>query len=113
MSLSPGIYEALLDEGLKGVLARHPELRSIFGKLDPEEEPARLAACFWHGCPLHVTQPKQNAQFWREKLARNRARDREVNRALRARGWRVLRIWEHELRRKNEGGLAAKLDRAV
>lgn len=44
MSLSPGIYEALLDEGLKGVLARHPELRSIFGKLDPEEEPARLAA---------------------------------------------------------------------
>ncbi len=44
MSLSPGIYEALLDEGLKGALARHPELRSIFGKLDPEEEPARLAA---------------------------------------------------------------------
>ncbi|MSU70993.1 MAG: DUF3427 domain-containing protein [Opitutus sp.] len=43
MSLSPGIYEALLDEGLKGVLARHPELRSVFGKLDPEEEPARLA----------------------------------------------------------------------
>ena len=44
MSLSPGIYEALLDDGLKGVLERHPELRSIFGKLDPEEEPARLAA---------------------------------------------------------------------
>lgn len=44
MSLSPGIYEALLDEGLKGVLERHPELRSVFGKLDSEEEPARLAA---------------------------------------------------------------------
>ena len=44
MSLNPGIYEALLDDGLKGVLERHPELRSIFGKLDPEEEPARLAA---------------------------------------------------------------------
>lgn len=44
MNLSQGIYEALLDEGLKSVLDRHPELRSVFGKLDPEEEPARLAA---------------------------------------------------------------------
>ncbi len=69
--------------------------------------------CFWHGCPLHGTQPKYNAKFWREKLARNRARDREVNRALRARGWRVRRIWEHELTRKNVGRLAAKLGRAV
>lgn len=69
--------------------------------------------CFWHGCPIHGTQPKHNAKFWREKLARNHARDREVNRALRARDWRVLRIWEHELRRKNERRLAAKLDCAV
>lgn len=44
MNLDPGIYEALLDHGLNGVLQRHPELRSIFGKLDPEEEPARLAS---------------------------------------------------------------------
>ncbi|MEN9574527.1 MAG: hypothetical protein RL514_2382 [Verrucomicrobiota bacterium] len=44
MSLSPGIYEALLDEGLKQTLERNPELRSVFGKLDPEEEPARYAA---------------------------------------------------------------------
>ena len=44
MSPNSGIYERLLDEGLKGALERHPELRSIFGKLEPEEEPARLAA---------------------------------------------------------------------
>lgn len=44
MELSEGIYDALLDDGLKGVLLRHPELRSVFGKLDPEEEPTRLAA---------------------------------------------------------------------
>lgn len=43
MSLSPGLHEALLDDGLKGVPERHPELRSIVGKLDPEPEPARLA----------------------------------------------------------------------
>ncbi|MBI5692843.1 MAG: hypothetical protein HZC55_22420 [Verrucomicrobia bacterium] len=53
--------------------------------------------CFWHGCPLHATWPKQNAAFWRKKLLANRRRDREVNRLLRRAGWRVLRIWEHAL----------------
>lgn len=69
--------------------------------------------CFWHGCPVHGTQPRQNATFWREKIARNRARDRRVTRALRARGWRVLRIWEHALRRRDEGRLVARLVRAL
>jgi superfamily II DNA or RNA helicase len=43
-SLRQGIYEALLDEELNSILQRHPELRSVFGKLDPEEEPARYSA---------------------------------------------------------------------
>ena len=64
---------------------------------------ARLAVfvdgCFWHGCPRHGTRPKANAAFWRRKIAGNRARDRRVNRALQRAGWRVLRIWEHALRR--------------
>lgn len=42
--LPQGIYEALLDEELSSILQRHPELRSVFGKLDPEEEPTRYAA---------------------------------------------------------------------
>jgi len=42
--LAQGIYEALLDEELSSILQRHPELRSVFGKLDPEEEPSRYAA---------------------------------------------------------------------
>ncbi len=61
--------------------------------------------CFWHGCPWHATNPRQHAAFWRKKLAANRARDRQVNRALRAAGWRVLRIWEHEL---SQGGRQAE-----
>jgi DNA mismatch endonuclease (patch repair protein) len=67
--------------------------------------------CFWHGCPLHATQPKSNSAFWETKLARNQARDRFVTRALRSQGWRVLRIWEHELAKKNEKKLAARLRR--
>ncbi len=54
--------------------------------------------CFWHGCPKHATQPKGNRAFWKKKFARNRARDRLVNRALRSANWQVLRIWEHTLR---------------
>jgi len=54
--------------------------------------------CFWHGCPRHATRPKQNGAFWREKLEGNRNRDRRVNRALRRAGWRVVRIWEHEMK---------------
>lgn len=68
--------------------------------------------CFWHGCPLHATQPKSNSDFWQTKLARNRARDRFVTRTLRTHGWKVLRIWEHELAKKNEKRLAARLRRA-
>jgi DNA mismatch endonuclease (patch repair protein) len=52
--------------------------------------------CFWHGCPEHATQPKANADWWREKLAGNVARDRRTDAELIARGWRVLRYWEHE-----------------
>jgi DNA mismatch endonuclease (patch repair protein) len=55
-----------------------------------------IDGCFWHGCPEHATQPKANADWWREKLDRNMARDRETTEHLRAAGWTVLRFWEHE-----------------
>jgi DNA mismatch endonuclease, patch repair protein len=69
--------------------------------------------CFWHGCPKHATKPKGNAAFWRKKFAANKARDARVNRALRRAGWRVLRLWEHELARKNEARLMARLRRML
>lgn len=65
--------------------------------------------CFWHGCPRHATQPKANAAFWREKITTNKARDRKVNRLLRALGWKVIRVWQHELRLKNETRLLSRL----
>lgn len=52
--------------------------------------------CFWHGCPQHATWPKQNAEFWRQKIEANRQRDADTNARLRDGGWMVLRIWEHE-----------------
>ncbi|MFD0064889.1 very short patch repair endonuclease [Streptomyces sp. NPDC056637] len=55
-----------------------------------------LDGCFWHGCPEHATQPKANAEWWRAKLDRNMARDRETTECLTTSGWTVLRFWEHE-----------------
>jgi DNA mismatch endonuclease, patch repair protein len=56
--------------------------------------------CFWHGCPQHYQPPATRAEFWRQKIERNRARDAAVNADLDAAGWRVLRIWEHTVRRE-------------
>jgi DNA mismatch endonuclease, patch repair protein len=89
----------------------------IFGKPDFVFPPQRLAVfvdgCFWHGCPKHGSQPSRNSSFWKSKLARNKARDRLVARKLRVQGWRVLRVWQHELRRRNEHRLALRIRSAL
>lgn len=66
--------------------------------------------CFWHACPRHYGEPKSNVGFWRTKIAANRDRDRRVNRELRKLGWRVFRIWEHELRENLPGAVARVLE---
>jgi DNA mismatch endonuclease (patch repair protein) len=65
--------------------------------------------CFWHGCPEHGNTPKANTGYWGPKLARNKQRDKRVSNELRADGWSVIRIWEHEpLRRAVYRVLQAK-----
>jgi len=51
--------------------------------------------CFWHGCPLHASTPKTNREWWMDKIAANKARDRDTDKKLMENGWNVLRIWEH------------------
>ena len=74
----------------------------VFGKTDFVSPTSRTAVfvdgCFWHGCPIHGSVPSSNRMFWKRKLARNKERDKLVVRELRRLGWRVLRIWQHELR---------------
>lgn len=54
--------------------------------------------CFWHGHSCRNTSPTNNASYWKTKIEGNIKRDRKVSRLLRARGWRVLRIWECKMR---------------
>jgi DNA mismatch endonuclease (patch repair protein) len=51
--------------------------------------------CFWHVCSEHGTAPRSNTWYWGPKLKRNIQRDREVDDALVAGGWQVVRVWEH------------------
>ncbi len=89
----------------------------VFGKPDFVFPKLRIAVfvdgCFWHSCPLHATQPKNNALFWRKKLKTNKARDRLVTKTLRKSGWRVLRIWEHDLARKRQANFLKRVKKAL
>jgi DNA mismatch endonuclease (patch repair protein) len=55
-----------------------------------------IDGCFWHRCPEHATNPRANADYWLPKLNENVVRDRRIDAALVAAGWKVVRVWEHE-----------------
>ncbi len=55
--------------------------------------------CFWHGCLKCYTRPKTNRAFWDRKRETNMARDKRVTRQLRRQGWKVIRIWQHSLKK--------------
>lgn len=69
--------------------------------------------CFWHYCPKCYRRPSSRREYWDAKILRNKSRDRLVTRKLRLQGWRVLRIWEHELLRKNEVRLLSRIHKAL
>lgn len=81
-------------------IVRHPQ--ALIGKPDYELPSLRAYVfadgCFWHGCPVHGRVPEDNRSYWRPKIARNRSRDKLVNRELRREGYLVIRVWDHELR---------------
>jgi DNA mismatch endonuclease (patch repair protein) len=55
--------------------------------------------CFWHGCGKCCHVPRTRSKFWKAKLERNQQRDRRIVRELRQQGIRVIRIWEHQLKK--------------
>ena len=60
-----------------------------------------IDSCFWHGCRHHGSFPKSNKHFWKQKITRNKERDQEINREYKKMGWRVIRIWEHNLKQQD------------
>ena len=87
----------------------------MYGRPDFANKRMKIAVfvdgCFWHGCPGHYKAPKQNAAYWKAKVANNRRRDKTVNSKLKGRGWKVVRIWEHDIKRNSTKNLDKILNR--
>ncbi|WP_053363451.1 very short patch repair endonuclease [Bacillus sp. FJAT-27251] len=75
---------------------------NMFGKPDISIKKYKIVifidSCFWHSCSIHGNMPKTNQQYWLKKLERNKLRDEEVTRFYLDKGWKVLRVWEHDLK---------------
>lgn len=69
--------------------------------------------CYWHGCSLHFAVPRQNAPWWAEKIADNRSRDVKRTAELKALGWAVIRLWEHDLLGDGTHAAAARIVKIV
>ena len=56
--------------------------------------------CFWHGHGCRNITPSDNADYWKKKIQRNIERDKTITRILTKQGWKVVRIWECEIKRR-------------
>ena len=93
------IRTAIHHRGLRFLVDTKP-IKELNRRADIVFRSAKVAVfidgCFWHGCPIHGTQAKANAEFWRSKIKRNQERDADTTKRLEEAGWKVIRVWEHE-----------------
>ena len=64
--------------------------------------------CFWHGHDCRNLTPKQNNEYWRDKISKNKKRDQKINKYLQSLGWEVIRIWECKINSDNVNELLQK-----
>lgn len=93
------LRSALHHKGLRFRIDQKP-IKELNRKADIVFRSVKVAVfvdgCFWHGCPIHGTYAKANAEFWRKKIEQNQVRDLDTNTQLKKIGWKVVRVWEHE-----------------
>ena len=83
---------------------RYRRFPKVFGSPDFVVEKKVIVFCdgdFWHGYQ-YGRKKKSPKKFWRDKIERNMERDRKVTRRLRADGWHVVRLWEHDIEMRPE-----------
>ena len=103
------LMKVFKEYGIKGWRRTYP----LVGKPDFVFREKRIAVfvdgCFWHGHDCRNVTPENNAEFWTKKREYNRNHDEQVNETLESKGWRVIRIWECELKKKNVKLLLEKI----
>lgn len=102
-------------KGTKPELLLKKELRKLgftyqpklLGKPDFADKKRKIAVfidgCFWHKCPKCYKEPATRKGFWLPKIKRNAERDKEVNKEFMEKNWKILRIWEHEIKNNAKG----------
>lgn len=87
---------------------------SIIGKPDIVFRRKKIAifidSDFWHGHPKRCIMPQTNINYWTAKIVRNRKRDKEVTRCLKQDGWKVIRLWEFNVRNRFDKCIKKILD---
>lgn len=116
VKLEGGPLERLIQRGLKKTGLRFQRnCKDLKGSPDIVFVKQKVAVFidgdFWHGWRLPAWERKLS-KFWRSKLRTNRRRDQRNFRRLRADGWTVIRLWEHEIR-SNHGRCIARILRAL
>lgn len=95
--------EILVHNYLKGNQIRHkmhPKMKGSPDIILPDKKIAIfLHGCFWHRCPIHYREPKSKIKFWSTKIERNVLNDKRNIKLLRKQGWKVIIIWEHEIKK--------------
>lgn len=87
---------------LKGMKIEHEMHPKIEGKPDMLIKNSKvlvfLDGCFWHKCPRCFKEPETNREFWLSKIEKNVKNDKEITKKLKGEGWKILRLWEHEVK---------------
>ncbi len=60
-----------------------------------------IDSCFWHGCNKHCRLPEASQKYWKDKIDKNKRRDKLVNKHYKNMKWNIIRIWEHDLTKKD------------
>ncbi len=91
------LRKMLSASGLRGYRLHY----KLLGKPDIVFPKRKIAifidGCFWHKCHECFIKPETNRKFWSKKIDSNVKRDKIVNAELKTKGWKVIRIWEHEI----------------
>lgn len=108
------VRRALFDAGIRGYRVDWKVGR---GRLDIAFVGRRIAifvqGCFWHSCPhCQISRPKTNSDYWERKFIRNKERDERKIRELEAAGWKVLELWECQIKADVES-CVAKIQEAL
>lgn len=100
------LRRALWHSGLRGYRLH---VRHLPGKPDVAWTRRMVAVfvdgAFWHGHPT-AFKPGKSGAYWDAKIARNMARDERANRALETLGWRVIRLWDFQVRKETQQCIA-------